>query len=306
VGGYTGEGITYDLLKLTETSGWTNEGQAPSVAGVGSDDSGTTVLNGVLYLLGGIYSSSSGVKNVSTMVSYDITTGKWSQKASMPTPRRGLVVASDEANGKLYAVGGINCKQNCYGEDVEYLSTVEAYDAATDSWTAVPDMQVPRRDGAVGFAGGKLVVAGGCNNPEGSSTKCNALNSVELFDVARGTWEAGPSMNMARHGFGIGLCPTLASGATPVVAFGGSAEAGIMNNPTPTGSAEVLLLGEAKAWSEIASLAVPRYGLLKGFGLRVGDDIYAVGGSRKKTGQLNPANNVEKLSCSELAMMISV
>ncbi len=67
----------------------------------------------MLYIVGGIWNSPSGIKNVSTMVAWDIDSRRWSTKAPMLTPRRGFPVAADAASGTLYASGGINCRENC-------------------------------------------------------------------------------------------------------------------------------------------------------------------------------------------------
>tara|TARA_B110001452_G_scaffold54460_1_gene41861 strand:- start:221 stop:412 length:192 start_codon:yes stop_codon:yes gene_type:complete len=45
------------------------------------------------------------------------------------------------------------------------------------------------------------------------------------------------------------------------------------------------------------NLSTPRYGLLKGFGLSVGGRIYAVGGSTRGAGRLNPSTAVESWAC---------
>lgn len=198
-------------------------------------------------------------------------------------------------------MGGINCKSNCYGEDVEYLAVVEQYTVSTDSWQALPSMRTARRDAAAGFFDGRLYVAGGCNNRGGtSSTACDALDSVEVFDVASNAWSTGPAMLTARHGHGIGICPGLG-----LLAFGGSAQPGIMNNPTPAASSELYVVSgsqQAVGWKFVGNLSVPRYGLMKGFGLNVGGDIYAVGGSTFKPGSLNPSTTVEKFSCQQAAL----
>ena len=208
------------------------------------------------------------------------------------------------------------------GEDVEYLSVAEAYHAASDSWRALPPMQTPRRDAATGFFGGRLYVVGGCNAGPGgtSSTKCAALASVEAFDAAAGAWAAAPPLGTPRHGHGVGVCPGVG-----LLAFGGSAAPGIMNNPAPEPTSELLRLaptttpaasassaqtrpapggfgGRAAVragvrWEYAANLSTPRYGLLKGFGLSVGGRIYAVGGSTREAGRLNPSTAVESWAC---------
>lgn len=116
-GGFTGSSITHAVLEYLPASGkWSQVSTVPTAAGVGSDDSGSAVLDGVLYIVGGIWSAPSGIRNVSTMVAWDIKSGSrgWSTKAPMLTPRRGFPVAADAASGgTLYATGGINCRRDC-------------------------------------------------------------------------------------------------------------------------------------------------------------------------------------------------
>src|SRR2546427_5354190 len=70
--------------------------------------------------------------------------GTWIAKAPMPTPRTGLAVGV--VNGILYAVGG-SAKS---GNNNNYLNTEEAYDPATNKWTAEAPMLTPRAS----FGGG--------------------------------------------------------------------------------------------------------------------------------------------------------
>lgn len=177
---------------------------------------------------------------------------------------------------------------------------------STGKWRTLPPMLHARRDAAAGFFGGRLYVTGGCNDRGGhSSTRCEALAAVDVWDPAAGAWSAGPSFGTARHGHGLGICPS------GLLAFGGSSQPGIMNNPEPERTSEMLLLSvsptagpqaaAARAgWAYVGNLTTPRYGLMKGYGLNVGGEIFAVGGSTRDPGQLNPSKVVEKLSCGVL------
>ena len=74
---------------------------------------GVTVVNGLLYAVGG--SNSSGF--LATVEAYDPATNTWTSKASVPTRRSGVGVAV--INGELYAVGG--------GNTAGALATSEGY-----------------------------------------------------------------------------------------------------------------------------------------------------------------------------------
>jgi N-acetylneuraminic acid mutarotase len=78
---------------------------------------GTSVVNGLVYAIGGYNESYLG-----TVEAYDPASDTWTTKASMPTARNGL--STSVVNGVIYAVGG-----GVGG----VLGTVEAYDPASNT-----------------------------------------------------------------------------------------------------------------------------------------------------------------------------
>src|SRR2546425_902173 len=91
---------------------------------------------------------------------YSVATGSgtWTARASMPTARVGLGVAA--INGILYAVGGDPRGQPSGGD----AATVEAYDPASDTWTAKASMPMARGFLGVAAINGTLYAVGGINN----------------------------------------------------------------------------------------------------------------------------------------------
>ena len=88
------------------------------------------------------------------LISVDqVAGGSWTRKTDMPTARFGL--STSVVDGKIYTIGG---GQSPYGT---YLSTVEAYDPATDTWTRKTDMPTHRSGHAVAVVNGKIYVIGG-------------------------------------------------------------------------------------------------------------------------------------------------
>ena len=174
LGGYDGRGIDDSLRRFrpaaTADDAWAVRGAAPSSPrDVGTDDSGSAVVGAALFVVGGIYSTVlGGVRNTSTMVSCalgergggddDDNALTWSTKAPMPTARRGLAVAAnatpDGGGGLLFAVGGIDCRDDCYGEAVAYLAIAERYDVGADAWAPLPPMPTARREPAAIAVGG--------------------------------------------------------------------------------------------------------------------------------------------------------
>jgi non-specific serine/threonine protein kinase len=72
---------------------------------------------------------------------------------------------------------------------------VEAYDPATNTWRALPDLPTPRGGSTAGLIGDAIHVAGGEN--------LNAMSTYaehEVLDLATMTWSRGPDLPTKRHG----------------------------------------------------------------------------------------------------------
>jgi sugar lactone lactonase YvrE len=108
----------------------------------------------------------------------------WATKASMPTARSSIGAAS--INGIVYTVGG--------GEGYcGPVSTVEAYDPATNTWTTKASMPTPRYSLAVVALNQILYAIGGggyCNDAGDRAT-------VEAYDPATDTWTTKASLPVA-------------------------------------------------------------------------------------------------------------
>ncbi len=86
--------------------------------------------------------------------------------------------ATAEAQGKLYSIGGLVSGSPS--------NTVEAYDPATDSWTAVANLNNARTNARAASVAGKVYVFGGC-----SDAACTSLVSTpEVYDPATNSWTA--------------------------------------------------------------------------------------------------------------------
>jgi N-acetylneuraminic acid mutarotase len=88
------------------------------------------------------------------------TSGTWTTRAPMPTPRSLLKAAT--VNGVIYAIGG-------YGYapatgDYVTRAKVEAYDVATNTWTAKKALPEPLAPNGATTINGKIYVAGGRSN----------------------------------------------------------------------------------------------------------------------------------------------
>ena len=113
--------------------------------------------------------------------------GLWSSGASLPTPRRSFAAA--ELNGFIYTVGGsVDGSSN-------NLTTVEAFDPATNSWSTITSLSQPRDQLTLASINSKLYAAGGYH--QGVD-----LGTLEVYDPAFGTWTMVAPMPTSRRGAG--------------------------------------------------------------------------------------------------------
>ena len=99
---------------------------------------GVAVVDGKMYAVGGLDSTNT---NLSSVESFDPSTGQWSAMAAMSTARclHGVAVV----NGKLYVVGGKDGTGNA-------VNSVESFDPSTGQWSVMAEtMSTSRAYGAV-------------------------------------------------------------------------------------------------------------------------------------------------------------
>jgi N-acetylneuraminic acid mutarotase len=145
--------------------------------------------NGKVYAVGGTGQDAGGswIPALSTLEEYDLTTGRWTTKAPMPTAREGFGFAA-AGNGKLYAVGGTDSRG--------VLPTVEEYDPATNTWKTKAPMPTKRTKLVlVAAANGKLYALGGASIVARHAT-------VEEYDPGTNVWTTKAPMLTAREEFG--------------------------------------------------------------------------------------------------------
>ncbi len=221
---YTWGGMT-DYAYLTPlTSGeafnfspgfWGGIGNMP----FGSHFPATAIFGTHLYLIGGQSGASSGTA-VATGLDYDMLTHTFLSLPVMSTVRSmaaagyvgaGLLVSGGiDATGQALAsvelfdgfawspmapmsnprsrhmsVRGVNVLYVLGGFDTNALSSVEAYDTATNAWSPGPPLPTPLFNAAVTVMNGKLYVMGGM------TTGFQVRPEVYVLDLLTGTWSLG-------------------------------------------------------------------------------------------------------------------
>ncbi|MBF6614790.1 MAG: hypothetical protein IVW55_16895, partial [Chloroflexi bacterium] len=151
--------------------------------------SGVAAFNGKLYVIGGSDDSLTGTNSVYEYDPARQAGSRWRAKASMPTAR--LYLGAAVVDGTIYAIGGLP-------GDLTDLATVEAYNPATDSWSARHSMSLPRGGvAAVGVdsrqpgCGGFLYALGG--------GWTNYTASAERYNPATDSWQPISTMSVPRR-----------------------------------------------------------------------------------------------------------
>jgi N-acetylneuraminic acid mutarotase len=147
----------------------------------------TGVVNGKIYAIGGETSLYASAR--ATVEAYDPATDTWTQKGDMPSPRtrsRASVV-----DGKIYVIGGGRGGTASYPT----VSTVEAYDPATDTWTRQADMPTARELLSTSVVDGKIYAIGGQRQ---DSVFQGVYSTVEMYDPATDRWTEKADMPLPR------------------------------------------------------------------------------------------------------------
>ena len=156
--------------------------------------SGSCVLDGKIYVVGGCYTTESSpgkpaYHTVSMVNSFDPETGIWDTLAPLEVPR--CYLQSVVVNGKIYAIGG---SVNIFGES---SSTVEVYDIENDRWERSDDMPARRLIFGACVLDNQIYVMGGVQS---FATVNNPLKSMDRYDPAKGIWETCADMSRAASG----------------------------------------------------------------------------------------------------------
>jgi N-acetylneuraminic acid mutarotase len=148
-------------------------------------------VNGKIYVIGGAPNWEDVALDL--VQEYDPITGIWTEKSPMKRGRRSFSACT--ANGKIYVSGGVTAclRYGCC------LSFVEEYDPATDFWTSIPSMSIPRHSHSSCVLNGKIYAIGG-EIPFGVQGYSTTIDSVEAYDLETGNWESVASLPCPLYG----------------------------------------------------------------------------------------------------------
>jgi N-acetylneuraminic acid mutarotase len=108
-------------------------------------------MDGRLYAVGGRIDGNYS-RNLTSNEAYDPATGRWEQRAPLPTARSGIAAAVLE--GRMFVFGG--------EAPAGTFNQTEAYDARNNGWSTHARMPTARHGlGAAAVAGRIYVISGG-------------------------------------------------------------------------------------------------------------------------------------------------
>ncbi|MEO1235693.1 MAG: malectin domain-containing carbohydrate-binding protein [Planctomycetota bacterium] len=136
------------------------------------------VIDGKLYVIGGVAVQQPGRPALDNVQIYDPQTNQWSAGADVPIN----VFAAQTAliDGKIYLNGGVV-------DGNQTTDNTYVYDPVADAWTQLADAPIGRNSAATGTDGEKMYIFGG---RVGGDSPGNGFDTVLVYDPATDTWES--------------------------------------------------------------------------------------------------------------------
>ena len=135
------------------TNAWSKRADMPTPR----NHAAAGVVGNRIYVIGGRAGSVfiPNALNLDIVEEYNPATNQWALRDPMPTPRS--AAAWGVYNGRIYVAGGEIRHRDIWGT----YTTVEAFDAKSNSWTRLPPMPLPRHGLAGDFIGNRFHLISG-------------------------------------------------------------------------------------------------------------------------------------------------
>jgi N-acetylneuraminic acid mutarotase len=201
-----------------------------------------------IYVIGG-FDRKTG-KTTAATERYSIASDRWERVRSMPVALNHAAAAA--WNGRLYVVGGY-ADPNGLSQEQRLLLR---YDPKTDGWKRLAKPPTARAALAAAVVGDRLYAAGGVRGGQ-------PLATLEVYDLRKNRWSAGPDMPTPREH----LAATAAGGLVYLLAGRASGQ----------GNFAVAERFDPKAgsWEKLPDMAKPRGGIAAA---TAGGDVIVFGG----------------------------
>jgi hypothetical protein len=158
-----------------KTNQWSALPDEPTQRNMAGAATGT---DGRIYVIGGVNASTA---RSTANEAFDTAASTWTMKASLPTGPYAVSAAAGN-DGNIYLIGS----------DTMSAPVLNVYGTVDGGWTAGPP-PISRGSAFVRGTDGLLYVTGG-SSPSGI-----ASDSLQIFDPAAGSWDAGRTASNALH-----------------------------------------------------------------------------------------------------------
>lgn len=152
------------------------------------------VLNGRLYIAGGLLSPNTGYS--AHFEAYDPAQDRWTRLATLPQARHHIALAA--SGGVIYGMGGFSGGFPRWQAQAD----VFVYDPVADRWRTGVPLPTPRAEGIVAAVQGKVYVVGGRVRASAQGSHFNDhedTDLTEVFDPAAGRWSRAAAAPSARN-----------------------------------------------------------------------------------------------------------
>jgi N-acetylneuraminic acid mutarotase len=165
-------------------SGSTTEWQALTPSPLSRTEVAAARVGRFVYVVGG-FEERSG-QTTSAVVRYDLERDSWKRVRSLPIGVNHTGIAA--SGGRVYVMGG-------YTEPRDFSRRTAAlfrYDPSRDRWKRLRSAPTQRAAHTMQAISGRLYAVGGVDDG-GATTR------LEVYDIERNRWSAGPAMTKARE-----------------------------------------------------------------------------------------------------------
>jgi N-acetylneuraminic acid mutarotase len=156
----------------------TDKWEARTPAPTARNHAAIGVVNGKIYIIGGLVGSAVILtgSNTNVVEVYDPATDSWGAAGlRMPTGRSGMGWATYK--GKIYIAGGQIYDLHVFA----VMRDIEVYDPATNTWSELPTMPTARHGVSVAAIGNRLYVVGGQIQGGGTGGAGGTSDSNEVY-----------------------------------------------------------------------------------------------------------------------------
>lgn len=168
--------------------------QSAAPAGVARQELYPEVLDGKLYVAGGLLSPNTGYS--AHFESYDPAQDRWTRLATLPEARHHIALVA--AGGAIYGLGGFSGGFPRW----QAQANVFRYEPASDRWQVLAPMPAPRAEGVAMAVGSTIYVIGGRVRGHAQASHFNDHDDTvlaEAFDTTTGRWSRLPNAPTARN-----------------------------------------------------------------------------------------------------------